>query len=233
MKIIRSDWQSRVAIKREIFTSGVYEILFFFVFAIGEQCGTSAYRYRTRVGIVGAWRGGGDEEEEEKEEKGIDFSAGLCEMKPGRAIAINNDKNNPIRRLFDLSAPIFRARSIRLITILLDLGGEPHRAAPCRAEPSRTEAGSRVRAIAVRARSNLSNRARRTIFAIVISITSHFPSLRRIFFVVGPSMIWIKPATHGQPWRMHWPSMPDTCEHMLGINIRHIILYTRYWLYIT
>lgn len=55
-------------------------------------------------------------------------------MKPGRAIAINNDKNNPIRRLFDLSAPIFRARSIRLITILLDLGGEP---APRRAEPSR------------------------------------------------------------------------------------------------
>lgn len=128
------------------------------------------------------WEMGGEEEEEE-EEKGIDFSAGLCEMKPGRAIAINNDKNNPIRRLFDLSAPIFRARSIRLITILLDLGGEP-RAAPCRAEPSR--AGSRVRAIAVRARSNLSNRARRTIFAIVISITSHFPSLRRIFFVVGP-----------------------------------------------
>lgn len=49
-------------------------------------------------------------------------------MKPGRAIAINNDKNNPIRRLFDLSAPIFRARSVRLITILLDLGG--------RAEPN-------------------------------------------------------------------------------------------------
>lgn len=67
---------------------------------------------------------------EEEEEKGIDFSAGLCEMKPGRAIAINNDKNNPIRRLFDLSAPIFRARSIRLITILLDLGGEPRRVAP-------------------------------------------------------------------------------------------------------
>lgn len=161
--------------------------------------------------------GRGDEEEE----KGIDFSAGLCEMKPGRAIAINNDKNNPIRRLFDLSAPIFRARSIRLITILLDLGGEPHRAAPCRAEPNR--AGSRVRAIAIRARSNLSNRARRTIFAIVISITSHFPSLRRIFFVVGSNMIWIKPATHGQSWRMHWSSMLDTCEHMLGINIRHII----------
>lgn len=80
--------------------------------------------------------GNGGEEEEEEEEKGIDFSAGLCEMKPGRAIAINNDKNNPIRRLFDLSAPIFRARSIRLITILLDLGGEP-RAVPCRAEPSR------------------------------------------------------------------------------------------------
>lgn len=31
-------------------------------------------------------------------------------MKPGRAIPINNDKNNPIRRLFDLSAPIFRGR---------------------------------------------------------------------------------------------------------------------------
>jgi hypothetical protein len=59
-------------------------------------------------------------------------------MKPGRAIAINNDKNNPIRRLFDLSAPIFRARSIRLITILLDLGGEPaRRAVPSRAEPRR------------------------------------------------------------------------------------------------
>lgn len=92
-------------------------------------------------------------------------------MKPGRAIAINNDKNNPIRRLFDLSVPIFRARSIRLITVLLDLGGEPRGTG---VEPSR--AGSRVRAIAVRARSNLSNRARRTIFAIVISITSHFPS---------------------------------------------------------
>lgn len=64
-----------------------------------------------------------------EEEKGIDFSAGLCEMKPGRAIAINNDKNNPIRRLFDLSAPIFRARSLFwLITIFLDLGGERNRA---------------------------------------------------------------------------------------------------------
>lgn len=65
---------------------------------------------------------------EEGGEKGIDFSAGLCEMKLDRAIAINNDKNNPIRRLFDLSAPIFRARSVRLITILLDLGGESSRA---------------------------------------------------------------------------------------------------------
>jgi len=79
------------------------------------------------------------------EEKGIDFSAGLCEMKPGRAIAINNDKNNPIRRLFDLSAPIFRASSIRLITILFDLGGEPSREDP---------GGS-----AASARSSLSNRA--------------------------------------------------------------------------
>lgn len=51
---------------------------------------------------------------------GIDFSTGLCEMKPGRAIPINNDKNNPIRRLFDLSAPIFPVRSMRLITILPD-----------------------------------------------------------------------------------------------------------------
>lgn len=75
----------------------------------------------------------------EEEKKGIDFSAGLCEMKPGRAIAINNDKNNPIRRLFDLSAPIFRARSIRLITILLDLGGEQRCTVPSRAEPSRAE----------------------------------------------------------------------------------------------
>lgn len=71
----------------------------------------------------------------EEEEKGIDFSAGLCEMKPGRAIAINNDKNNPIRRLFDLSAPIFRARSIRLITVLLDLGGESRGIVSSRAEP--------------------------------------------------------------------------------------------------
>lgn len=154
---------------------------------------------RACIGITCVSNGGGDRgREQEEEEKGIDFSAGLCEMKPGRAIAINNDKNNPIRRLFDLSAPIFRARSIRLITILLDLGGEPRRVS-CRAEPSRAEpsrAGSRVRAIAVRARSNLSNRARRTIFAIVISITSHFPSPRRIFFVVGPNMIWIKPVPH-------------------------------------
>ena len=38
----------------------------------------------------------------------IDFSARLCEMKPAAAAtAINNDKNNPIRRLFDLSATIF------------------------------------------------------------------------------------------------------------------------------
>lgn len=98
--------------------------------------------YRTEVGDREG-RGGGEDEEEE-EEKGIDFSAGLCEMKPGRAIAINNDKNNPIRRLFDLSAPIFRARSIRLITILLDLGGEPRRAAslPSRVESSRAERNS-------------------------------------------------------------------------------------------
>lgn len=93
---------------------------------------------RACIGIACVSNGSGDrereEEEKEEEEKGIDFSAGLCEMKPGRAIAINNDKNNPIRRLFDLSAPIFRARSIRLITILLDLGGKPRRA-----EPSRTE----------------------------------------------------------------------------------------------
>jgi hypothetical protein len=79
------------------------------------------------------------------EEEGIDFSAGLCEMKPGRAIAINNDKNNPIRRLFDLSAPIFRASSIRLITILFDLGGEPSREDPGGNSP--------VRAGAIRAAS--------------------------------------------------------------------------------
>lgn len=129
-----------------------------------------------------------------EEEKGIDFSAGLCEMKPGRAIAINNDKNNPIRRLFDLSAPIFRARSLFwLITIFLDLGGEPNRAR----EQSRSDA-----------RSNLSNRARRTILAIVISITNHFPSLRRIFFVVGPGMIWIKP--HGMAYvRQRWRTDTD------------------------
>lgn len=110
------------------------------MYAIGEQCGTSVYRYR--VCIERRRESGGEEkEEEEEEEKGIDFSAGLCEMKPGRAIAINNDKNNPIRRLFDLSAPIFRARSIRLITIFLDLGGELRRyhAVPSRAEPSRAE----------------------------------------------------------------------------------------------
>lgn len=81
------------------------------------------------------------------EEKGIDFSAGLCEMKPGRAIAINNDKNNPIRRLFDLSAPIFRARSIRLITILLDLGGAARRAEPSRTSRSEQSRGRRAREI--------------------------------------------------------------------------------------
>jgi len=91
---------------------------------------------RYRVCITRRWGSGGKGGREKEEEKGIDFSAGLCEMKPGRAIAINNDKNNPIRRLFDLSAPIFRARSIRLITILLDLGGEPRRTVPSRAEPS-------------------------------------------------------------------------------------------------
>lgn len=101
--------------------------------------------------------------EREEEEKGIDFSAGLCEMKPGRAIAINNDKNNPIRRLFDLSAPIFRARSLFwLITIFLDLGDESCEARYARA---RTRTPDRERAIAVRARSNLSNRARRTIYS--------------------------------------------------------------------
>lgn len=146
---------------------------------------------RACIGIARVLNGGGGGEEEEK---GIDFSAGLCEMKPGRAIAINNDKNNPIRRLFDLSAPIFRARSIRLITILLDLGGRGRaRAGPSRAEPGRDRiprAGNRS------PRSNLSNRARRAIFAIVISITSHFPSLRRIFFVAGPNMIWIKPGSY-------------------------------------
>lgn len=36
--------------------------------------------------------------------RGIDFSIGLCEMKPGGAATINSDKNNPIQRLFDLSA---------------------------------------------------------------------------------------------------------------------------------
>lgn len=81
------------------------------------------------------------------EEKGIDFSAGLCEMKPGRAIAINNDKNNPIRRLFDLSAPIFRARSIRLITILLDLGGAAQRDEPSRTSRSEQSRGRRAREI--------------------------------------------------------------------------------------
>ena len=90
-----------------------------------------------RIGI--ACVSNGSEEGGRGGEEGIDFSAGLCEMKPGRAIAINNDKNNPIRRLFDLSAPIFRARSIRLITILLDLGGEQRCTVPCWAEPSRAE----------------------------------------------------------------------------------------------
>lgn len=102
-------------------------------------------------------------------------------MKPARAIAINNDKNNPIRRLFDLSAPIFRARSIRLITILLDLGGEPSRADPCRS-PSRRDP---------REIEFIESHAHRTISAIVISITSHFPSLRRIFFVADRCPIWI------------------------------------------
>ena len=39
----------------------------------------------------------------------IEFNAGLCETKPHpKADAINNDnKNNPIRRLFDLSGLIF------------------------------------------------------------------------------------------------------------------------------
>lgn len=116
-------------------------------------------------------------------------------MKPGRAIAINNDKNNPIRRLFDLSAPIFRARSLFwLITIFLDLGGEPNRA--------------------LRARSNLSNRARRTILTIVISITNHFPSVRRIFFVVGPAMIWIKPA----PYRVY----ANVGEHASATSVKHV-----------
>lgn len=103
-------------------------------------------------------------------------------MKPGRAIAINNDKNNPIRRLFDLSAPIFRARSIRLITILLDLGGEP----------SRADSAEASRATTTRARSNLSNHplVELYIFAIVISITSHFSSPRRSFFVADRRPIW-------------------------------------------
>lgn len=108
----------------------------------------------------GGGRSGGREEEEE--EKGIDFSAGLCEMKPGRAIAINNDKNNPIRRLFDLSAPIFRARSIRLITILLDLGGEPRRIVPSGVEPRRAEPSRIPRARAI------SRSARDRIYRIVL-----------------------------------------------------------------
>lgn len=70
-------------------------------------------------------------------------------MKPGRAIAINNDKNNPIRRLFDLSAPIFRACSIRLITILLDLGGEPSRAEPSRKPRKREQPRDRICRIAL------------------------------------------------------------------------------------
>jgi len=119
---------------KEIFYFRSLQDTFFFVYAIGERCGMSVCRYR--VCIKRRWGSGGKGGKEEEEEKGIDFSAGLCEMKPGRAIAINNDKNNPIRRLFDLSAPIFRARSIRLITILLDLGGEPRRTVPNRAEPS-------------------------------------------------------------------------------------------------
>lgn len=110
---------------------------FFSAYARGDErrgCGC-----RVSVSRVSNDGGGGSGEGR----KGIDFSAGLCEMKPGRAIAINNDKNNPIRRLFDLSAPIFRARSIRLITILLDLGGEPRvRAEPRRAE-SRESASNR------------------------------------------------------------------------------------------
>lgn len=88
------------------------------------------------------------------EEKGIDFSAGLCEMKPGRAIAINNDKNNPIRRLFDLSAPIFRARSIRLITILLDLGGARRaESRTSRLVPPQRRASDRTRSPRARARA--------------------------------------------------------------------------------
>lgn len=80
-------------------------------------------------------------------------------MKPGRAIAINNDKNNPIRRLFDLSAPIFRVRSIRLITILLDLGGGPSRADPSRGLTC-ARSGRDPREIEL-----IESRARRTIFA--------------------------------------------------------------------
>lgn len=127
---------------------------------------TVCVRNTYRVRIYRTKREGGRE--------GIDFSAGLCEMKPGRAIAINNDKNNPIRRLFDLSAPIYFAHALYSgwLRIFLDLGARSR---------------MRARAIAVRsARSNLSNRARRTILAIVISITSHFPSLRRDFLCRRP-----------------------------------------------
>lgn len=128
---------------------------------MGEQCDTRVCVYISCIERIGGnreWRKGqGKGEEEEEEEKGIDFSAGLCEMKPGRAIAINNDKNNPIRRLFDLSAPIFRARSVRLITILLDLGGEPRAVDP---EPART--ANPVRA------SNRGPPARDRIYRIVL-----------------------------------------------------------------
>lgn len=74
-------------------------------------CARVAWRRADRAGDskrVG--RGGGGREGGRIAAWGIDFSTGLCEMKPGRAIPINNDKNNPIRRLFDLSAPIFRGR---------------------------------------------------------------------------------------------------------------------------
>lgn len=110
---------------------------------VHTRASTDVYMYRV-LGITCIEQRCGDRG---PEEKGIDFSAGLCEMKPGRAIAINNDKNNPIRRLFDLSAPIFRARSIRLITILLDLGGAARRAEPSRTSRSEQSRGRRAREI--------------------------------------------------------------------------------------
>lgn len=136
------------------FTLGVYTKYIFFAYTsearerrgytyVHTHASTDVYMYGV-LGITCIEQRCGDRG---PEEKGIDFSAGLCEMKPGRAIAINNDKNNPIRRLFDLSAPIFRARSIRLITILLDLGGAARRAEPSRTSRSEQSRGRRAREI--------------------------------------------------------------------------------------